>query len=103
MIKINRKINEFKIMKVVGVEYDSRGIGIKRTISISNTTKMMANKKKRIENGTRAVWLGSNPHSNGDAFSRLEVFCRKDTIQAIENTAIGRITATMVEIIKLIM
>lgn len=32
--------------------------------------KIMANKKNRVENGTRAVLLGSNPHSNGDDFSR---------------------------------
>lgn len=30
----------------------------------------MASKKNRIENGIRAVFLGSNPHSNADDFSR---------------------------------
>jgi hypothetical protein len=48
----------------------SKGIGIRRTISISKTIKIIANKKKRIENGIRALWFGSNPHSNGDDFSR---------------------------------
>lgn len=46
------------------------GIGINRTISMSNTMKMMANKKNRMEKGIRAVLLGSNPHSKGDDFSR---------------------------------
>lgn len=46
------------------------GIGIRRTISISNTIKMMARRKNRIEKGMRAVLLGSNPHSNGEDFSR---------------------------------
>jgi hypothetical protein len=46
------------------------GIGINRTISMSNTIKMMASRKNRIENGIRAVLLGSKPHSKGDDFSR---------------------------------
>lgn len=48
------------------------GSGINKTISISNTIKIMARRKNRIENGTRALWFGSNPHSNGEAFSREE-------------------------------
>lgn len=31
------------------------GKGIRRTISMSNTMKIIANKKNRIENGTRAL------------------------------------------------
>lgn len=31
---------------------------------------MIPNKKNRSENGIRAVFLGSKPHSNGDDFSR---------------------------------
>ena len=30
------------------------GVGIRRTISMSNTRKMMAKRKNRIENGIRA-------------------------------------------------
>jgi hypothetical protein len=48
------------------------GIGISSTISMSNTMKMIANKKKRVENGIRAEFIGSNPHSNGEIFSRSE-------------------------------
>ncbi len=47
-----------------------KGRGTSNTISISNTIKMMARRKNRMENGTRALWLGSNPHSNGEDFSR---------------------------------
>jgi len=47
-------------------------MGISKTISISNTMKMIANRKNRRENGIRAVWFGSKPHSNGDNFSRSE-------------------------------
>lgn len=51
-------------------EVISIGVGIRRTISMSNTMKMIASRKNRIENGIRALWFGSNPHSNGDDFSR---------------------------------
>lgn len=51
-------------------EYRSNGIGINNTISMSNTIKITANKKNRVENGIRADFKGSNPHSNGDDFSR---------------------------------
>nr|AGJ50261.1 NADH dehydrogenase subunit 3 [Pontoscolex corethrurus]AGJ50262.1 NADH dehydrogenase subunit 3 [Pontoscolex corethrurus]AGJ50263.1 NADH dehydrogenase subunit 3 [Pontoscolex corethrurus]AGJ50264.1 NADH dehydrogenase subunit 3 [Pontoscolex corethrurus]AGJ50265.1 NADH dehydrogenase subunit 3 [Pontoscolex corethrurus] len=46
------------------------GIGINSTISMSNTMKMIASSKNRMENGIRAMLLGSNPHSNGEDFSR---------------------------------
>lgn len=54
------------------MEYEGimRGRGTNKTISMSNTTKMIANKKNRVEKGIRAVWFGSNPHSKGDIFSR---------------------------------
>jgi len=69
------------------------GIGIRSTISISNTIKMIANRKNRIENGIRALWFGSNPHSNGEDFSRLDVD-RIAVIHAITNTMVGKIIAT---------
>lgn len=46
-------------------------MGINKAISISKTKKMTARRKNRIEKGIRAVFLGSNPHSKGDIFSRL--------------------------------
>lgn len=46
------------------------GVGISSTISMSKTRKIIANMKNRSENGVRALFLGSNPHSNGDVFSR---------------------------------
>jgi len=68
------------------------GTGIRRTISISNTIKMIAKRKNRIENGIRAVLLGSNPHSNGEDFSR-SWFDRVFNIHAIKITASGIIIA----------
>lgn len=49
-----------------------RGTGMRSTISMSNTRKITARRKNRRENGRRAEFLGSNPHSNGEDFSRSE-------------------------------
>lgn len=76
---------------------DRIGIGISKTISMSNTIKIIASRKNRMENGMRALWLGSNPHSNGDDFSRF-VVDRMAVIQAIINTINGRIIAVIDEI-----
>jgi len=58
-------------MKDDGIFIRRIGIGINKTISMSNTMKITARRKNRIENGIRADRSGSNPHSNGDSFSRL--------------------------------
>jgi len=57
---------------IVGSEFDSKGSGIINTISISNTMKIIPRRKNRRENGIRALFLGSNPHSNGEVFSRSD-------------------------------
>ena len=74
------------------------GSGISSTISISNTIKIIANIKNRRENGTRALFFGSNPHSNGDVFSR-SLFVRALRIFANENTRVAMTTAVSVAII----
>lgn len=75
------------------------GIGIRSTISISNTMKITARRKNRIENGDRADRIGSNPHSNGDSFSRL--FIKVRVVVKIDNiyTSGGTIMATNEDII----
>lgn len=78
------------------------GIGINRTISISNTRKMTANRKNRIENGIRAECNGSNPHSNGDDFSRF-IIERDEMIHAIANTIGGNSKAINVAVRDMIM
>jgi len=75
------------------------GMGISRTISISNTRKITANRKNRMENGIRADRNGSNPHSNGDSFSRLFVNDRILVKIDSENTKGGRTKATIEDII----
>ena len=43
--------------------------GNKITSSTSKTRNTNEIKKKHIENGSRALNIGLNPHSNGDIFS----------------------------------
>jgi hypothetical protein len=45
-------------------------IGRSRAISTSKIRKITAIRKNRSKNGRRADLFGSNPHSNGDLFSR---------------------------------
>ena len=49
-------------------------IGKIKAISTSKIKKIMAIKKNRIEKGKREEFIGLNPHSNGDNFSRSEIF-----------------------------
>jgi len=53
----------FDVSKVIG-------IGSSRAISTSKIIKITAIRKNRDENGRRAEFFGSNPHLNGDLFSR---------------------------------
>jgi hypothetical protein len=53
--------------------------------------------KNRNENGTRALFLGSNPHSNGEFFSR-SLFDRALRIFAKENTRVTITTANSVAV-----
>jgi hypothetical protein len=45
-------------------------IGKIKAISTSKIKKIIVIKKNRIENGIREEFIGSNPHSNGEVFSR---------------------------------
>lgn len=45
-------------------------IGRINAISTSKIKKIIVIKKNRIENGSREEFIGSNPHSKGDVFSR---------------------------------
>ena len=57
---------------------------------MSNTKKITANKKNRREKGCRALFSGSNPHSNGVDFSRNSCD-RIARNKATEHTASGKI------------
>lgn len=45
-------------------------IGKINAISTSKIKKIIVIKKNRIEKGSREEFIGSNPHSKGDVFSR---------------------------------
>lgn len=69
-----------------------------RAISTSNTKKIIAIRKNCNENGNREDDLGSNPHSNGDDFSRsVSVFLDKiDAMVIIKVEIVNRISLTVV-------
>jgi hypothetical protein len=49
-------------------------IGSNRAIATSKIRKITEIRKNRREIGSRADLFGSNPHSNGDLFSRSSIF-----------------------------
>lgn len=83
-----------------------RIIGRIKAISTSKIKKIIAIKKNRIENGRREEFIGLNPHSNGDSFSRSEFFFlpkivdRNITIKAIMKIIIDIINKFKIIYIK---
>lgn len=69
--------------------------GKSKTISTSKIKKIIVIKKNRNEKGKRDFLLISNPHSNGEVFSRS----RKDF--ELKITAINIITMTIIKIRKI--
>ncbi|GHU53267.1 hypothetical protein FACS189496_4500 [Bacilli bacterium] len=69
------------------------GIGSNSAISTSKIMKITATKKNRDENGSRAEFFGSNPHSKGDLFSRSSWVFFEISVAAV---------ITMVEIVIVI-
>ena len=61
-----KKFNLLNFLKSLYI----KGRGIKNATSTSKTTNITAKRKNRKEKGTRALPLGSNPHSKADPFSR---------------------------------
>lgn len=58
----------------------------------------MASKKNRVENGIRAVLLGSNPHSKGEDFSR-SLEDRAANTHATTNTTEGTKIAMIEDVV----
>ena len=77
--------------------------GNKRVISTSKIKKITAIKKNRKENGSRAVPLGSNPHSKGEFFSRSDsVFFDSTEAIIITSEEIKKIIKIIIVIIIII-
>lgn len=59
-------------------------LGKSKAISTSKIRKITAIRKNRVENGSRALLFGSNPHSNGEFFSRsIKVFLERVVARVI--------------------
>lgn len=72
-------------------------------ISTSKIKKMIVIKKNWIENGNREEVLGSNPHSNGEYFSRSFFFFFEIIIEIkINKVEIIKIIIVIVNIIIII-
>lgn len=91
---MNRNAPAVAVM--VGISEARSGSGISSTISISKTMKMILRRKNRIENGIRALFFGSNPHSKGDDFSRSDRL-RVDSNHAAPKVSSVRMDAATVE------
>ena len=50
---------------------------------MSKIKNTIAIKKNRIENGIREVFLGSNPHSKGETFSRSKIVFLENNVEII--------------------
>ena len=78
-------------------------IGKIRAISTSKIKKIIVIKKNRKENGSREEDFGSNPHSNGEDFSRsIKVFFEIIDANNITIIEINKIINLVVKIDKII-
>lgn len=71
-IKTNMKRRALSDAESDILDLTESGKGRISTISISKTRNRIVRRKNRRENGIRAVFFGSNPHSKGELFSRSE-------------------------------
>jgi len=79
------------------------GIGNSSAISTSKIIKITAIRKNRDEKGRRAEFLGSNPHSNGELFSRSSlIFFEIKVARIIIAADRARVTIDAVVIIIII-
>jgi hypothetical protein len=65
-------LTRLALSRNIGEKDNAGRAGKRRMSSTSNTKKIIATKKNRMENGKRAECLGLNPHSKGLDFSRSE-------------------------------
>lgn len=78
-------------------------IGKRRAISTSKIKKITAIKKNCKLNGRRADLFGSNPHSNGEFFSRsIKVFLDNNLANVIVIIAINIIIIEITDVIMII-
>lgn len=81
---MNKKIKEVIIQLIKLEILKIKVIGKINVISTSKIKKIMAIKKNWIEKGVREEFIMSNPHSNGEHFSRS----KRDFFDSIEDNII---------------
>lgn len=78
-------------------------IGINKAISTSKIKKITAIKKNCNLKGNRVEFFGSNPHSNGEFFSRsIKVFLEEIFAINITNIDNVKIIILIIKMIKII-
>lgn len=96
IIEVILQIKIFEYFKIII-------IGRIKAISTSKIKKIIVIKKNRKENGNREDDLGSNPHSNGDLFSRsTKAFLDKIEAKNITTVVIIKINVPIKIIEKII-
>lgn len=84
-------------------DFNVKIIGKINAISTSKIKKIIAIKKNRIEKGNRDEFIGVNPHSNADNFSRSEIFFFPKIVDSIITIkAMIKITIDMINKFKII-
>ena len=92
-----------KVQVIKLEDFSVKIIGRIRAISTSKIKKIIAIKKKRIEKGRREEFIGLNPHSKGESFSRSEFFFLPKIVErAITMKAIIKITQAIINKFKII-
>jgi hypothetical protein len=96
---------KIKVVVVIGARGEIlriMGIGRRREISMSKIKKTTAIRKNRREKGSRAVLVGSNPHSKGDIFSRsISVFFARIIISVAKAAIITRASQNIIKVFRI--
>lgn len=92
MIRITKNRPKANRAFLWGISWITRGVGKRSATSTSKIRNTIARRKNRSEKGVRAVFLGSNPHSNGEEVS-VEITCREATMKATIVRSNGRAIA----------
>jgi hypothetical protein len=97
------KINLVKVHHIIFETFKIIIIGKIKAISTSKIKKIIVIKKNRIEKGKRDEFMGSNPHSKGDVFSRsFKDFLDNNEARYITTIATIRITIDIKYRVKII-
>jgi hypothetical protein len=96
------KINLVIIQEIILENLKIIIIGRIRAISTSKIKKIIVIRKNRIENGIREEFIGSNPHSKGEHFSRsFVVFLEREEAKSITIDAMSITIKDIIDKLKI--